>query len=254
MVDNLKCDSKYITGGEEFMASPRPTFWRALIFSRHPAHVRKQGEFCAEDYVGLYHKDAESYLCYDPAVSDKPMFMISTRVSFDARKKTSWLWKIEKDTLVSAGDPIVCKSSSFYRIKHVATKKYLAKTEDGGLKLIQGYNTPLSLWSFKSLTKAMSVADRASGTIHEEGGEVVKSNTLVYVRGFNGGWLTHKVRVQHKGQGADQARLADAGLMNFDQPSERDAIRFLPVRPGDIRAVTEMRERAEVPYILNPKP
>lgn len=172
--------------------------------------------------------------------------MASTRVSFDSRKKTSWLWKIEKDTLLRAGDPIVCENSSFYRIKHVATRTYLAKTEAGGLHLVSGYNTPLSLWCFKSLTKAMAMTHGAVGTMHEEGGEVVKSNTLVYIRSAHGGWLTHRARVQQKGHGGEQARFADVGLMMFDLPSERDAIRFLPVRPGDIKAVTEMRGRAEV--------
>lgn len=194
----------------------------------------------------MYHKDAESYLCYDPMVSAKPMFMSSTRVSSKSRKKTSWLWKIEKDTLLRAGEPIVCESDSYYRIRHVATDLFLCKGQLGGLELESNYNTPMTLWTFKSLHKAVQ-AQGPAGAL-EEGVSTVKSNTLVYVRSKNGGWLTHQggapqnLRVNPYEQG----RFADAGLRLLDTPSERDALRFLPARAEDVKAIVEMNRRVAV--------
>ncbi|KAJ1487238.1 hypothetical protein T484DRAFT_1787109, partial [Baffinella frigidus] len=107
-----------------------PTAWRIVMFQRFQhspqnairfkAHAQR---FCAEQIVCFYHKDAEAYLDYRTSLGDYPVFRSSNRVAVKARKKASWMWKIESLLVFNAGGHVVCNDSCTYRIKHVVTNR-----------------------------------------------------------------------------------------------------------------------------------
>ena len=60
-----------------------------------------------EDVVAFYHKNFSAYLSYDPSLQATPMYYKSQRVNAKSRKKSCWMWKIEKNNLQGPGAGII---------------------------------------------------------------------------------------------------------------------------------------------------
>uniref|UniRef100_A0A7S0Z297 Inositol 1,4,5-trisphosphate receptor n=1 Tax=Hemiselmis tepida TaxID=464990 RepID=A0A7S0Z297_9CRYP len=238
----LKTDSEAIAGAQELNATAeRPTFWRPMLFAsskdKHSAkHLLK-----AEEYVCFYDKDVEAYLSHTSEVG--PHFRCSKRVSSKARKKSSWMWKIESKTLVAAGARVHCSDAVHYRLKHVVTGKYL-KAEGETLTMTHEYWNPKCLFSFKRFSRA-------------SGDDSTNRNSLVFLRsaGHKPAWVTAAFpsdRLTLDGApreardkpelGSDRDRVVNIRLTQQEHVSEQIALSVMPLTRKDIATVTRFRQ------------
>ena len=173
------------------------TFFRFLVFQRSvvPDHAGRL-PLVSEDMVTFYHKEAEAYLHLDMAdlnAGRNPCFRLSTRTSEKARKKSTWLFKIESEQLLDGASRVV--QGRRYRIKHVISDAYLI--QDGEeLKATQDYTDPRCLFTFKQF-------DRSSQS------DGLWLNSLVFIRGGEGAWLTQLDEDAHEQTDEDPAAMHD---------------------------------------------
>jgi len=76
--------------------------------------------------VTFYHKEAEAYLHLDMLdynAGRNPCFRLSMRTSDKARKKSTWMFKVESEQLLDGANQV--QEGSKYRIKHILSNSYL---------------------------------------------------------------------------------------------------------------------------------
>ena len=130
----LQVNSTFLRTVEEVNASAEietSHIWRPLLTSSWNQQETQKAWLKAEDIICLYHREAESYLDYEPfRISHRPQLKYSRRVSSHDRKKSSWLWKIESTNIQASGGQVDCSGGKHYRIRHVVTGEYLVVEED----------------------------------------------------------------------------------------------------------------------------
>jgi hypothetical protein len=214
-----------------------------LLFSRYENKTEFESLLKGEDVVSFYHKEADSYLDYNPDQAAIPHFRQSLRVSDKSRKKSSWMWKIERATLHDAGAKVECSEGVQYRIKHVVSSMYLVQ-RGGNLEMTAEYNDAGTLFSFKSFSKGLH-ADAH-----------VRKGQLLYVKSSSGAWMGHDAEGTEGTVGDQDAGAAppeEAGtatkkkrekgirMSDVPTPSESDALLVMGLRPAALKCVDRIR-------------
>ena len=214
----------------------RPTLWRGVLFEPFQNNIANAKLFKehasrlkTEQVVCFYHKEGEAYLEYRMDMGNAPAFHSSNRVATKARKKASWMWKIEALCVYDAAGAIECGDVHPFRIKHVVTNRYLTQN-DGELEMTDDYLAPGTQFSFRSFNKDAKE-------------EFVKSLSLVYLRTADG-MVVH----QSKDYGGDDDTVQDSAaketavsLTPTEAMTERDALLVMPVLPASIASVVRVR-------------
>jgi len=242
ILSSLKTDSKAIVGAQELNATAgRPTFLRPMLFASSRDKHSVKHLLKAEDYVCFYDKDVEAYLSHTPEAG--PHFRCSKRVSSKARKKSTWMWKIESKTLVGAGACVRCSETAHYRLKHVVTGKYLQRDGDT-LAVTSEYWKPNCLFTFKRFSRA-------------SGDDSTSKNSLIFLRsaGNNPAWVTaaspsDRLALDGEPQavrdapslGSDREKMLDIKLSQQEHVSDQIALSVMPLTRHDIATVHRFRQ------------
>jgi len=180
IVKSLRLEHPFVAGGVVLSActeSDASAFHALLFCSGEHADTHGQDLSPAlaahralkgEDVVAFYNKHFSAYLYYDEAASHngirgEPSFYSSNRISDKARKKCTWMWKIERAVLYCAGETVT--SGDYFRIKHVVSNKYLSETQRGGLTMVDDYRDPAirtTKFHFKCFLKPATTPDASS--------------------------------------------------------------------------------------------
>jgi hypothetical protein len=211
-----------------------------LLFSRYENKTEFESLLKGEDIVSFYHKEADSYLDYNPDQAVLPHFRQSLRVSDKSRKKSSWMWKIERATLHDAGAKVECSEGMQYRIKHIVSSMYLVQ-KGGNLEVTAEYNDAGTLFSFKNFSKGLH-ADAH-----------VMKGQLLYVKSSSGAWIGHDAEgnvsdedvgaaaPEEVGAAAKKKREKGIRMSDVPTPSESDALLVMGLRPAALKCVDRVR-------------
>ena len=193
--------------------------------------------------VTFYHKEAEAYLHLDMLdynAGRNPCFRLSMRTSDKARKKSTWMFKVESEQLLDGANQV--QEGSKYRIKHILSNSYLM--QDGEeLKATLDYTDPRCLFTFKQFDRN-----------HQS--KELFMNSLLFIRGGESdAWLTQTDEDAHEQVGdKDPAAQHDQGIatervqerkakfVEIDKGTpEREALLVCPVRHISKTSVVQVR-------------
>jgi len=238
----LQIDNPAVVNVEEINAatSGSKTFWRMLLFQTCQDYMSAEPKFRAEDVVAFYHKEAEAYLhlhLSDVSNGIAPCFRLSMRTSDKARKKSSWMWKVESTQPLMGADKVRSGEGHLYRIKHVITNTYLKRNGEK-LEVTFDYRDKSTLFAFKQFNRDADTDE-------------LSLNLLAFIRCAKGSWLTqvdedavtkaNYVSREEKGAVDDRVRERLAKFIETDMVPERDALLVMPVRQASVASVVHIR-------------
>jgi len=222
----LKTDHKYIVGGQEInftSAEHRPTMFRAMLFDSSKPTSEQPVWLRGEDVVTLYHKNMSAFLHYDVSTHEDPVFYSSNRVSNRARKKCSWMFKIERIEVMRAASKITATEDCKIRLKHLVSNKYLTQ-RGSNLGITDEYLDESTLFTLKQFQRR---ADTET-ILHED---------LIFLRSDSTGeWLTLADEDDD-----DDVRTMPAFFRRVDTAPDSEALIVLPVSDGALRNVVQLR-------------
>ena len=219
-----------------------PTAWRLVLFESYTANPINLKRFPevharlrAEQVICFYHKEAEAYLEYRDDMGNEPMFRASSRVAIKARKKASWMWKIESLSLFGAAGAVECSDSRQYRIKHIITNKYLSQNGDR-LEMTTDYLAPGAEFifrQFESTPQNKWVLNQGLVYIQTSSGAALQQDADAKLR-----IIGHRIRIEENN---DPRRETPVHLRMIEGLSERDALLVIPVLPESFKSVVQIR-------------
>ena len=217
--NQLSLSSDGRTGVEELFSSPadvKLTMFRLIIFQQWDPPEEQKAFVYGEDVVCLYHKDFESYLEYDDHGISQPVFTESQQTSEKARKKSYWMWKLERTSLVSGGQKLYAMAQQF-RMKHLPSGMYLCVSDDKTVGMTSDVQDENTLFSFKPFSK-------------EETVQPVKAGASVYLISRAHGWIIaeHSTMRPNDDEMAKRYRRRIA-VRSLDQLPERDVLTLIRV-------------------------